>query len=232
MVSLRRRRLLGLCTGKVSIPVELQASTENSAVENLSRNPSPSSIYPLPSFSLKNENPTSIPEVSLGSSTLSASSSSKEETNNYFPGKEIKRERDTIHLGTVALKKKQHACMTERLSCGREPNFELLEDEKLELSQYNWDDFLAMTRNAITNKKNRRIGGRRKKPGLELQGSDVEHERGNGGGSSSLSDDGGQTSASWYVGSKRSPGLADPCFFTLRVVILSTGLAYILVIGL
>ncbi|KAG0454913.1 hypothetical protein HPP92_024205 [Vanilla planifolia] len=215
MVSLRRRRLLGLCTGKVSIPVELQASTENSAVENLSRNPSPSSIYPLPSFSLKNENPTSIPEVSLGSSTLSASSSSKEETNNYFPGKEIKR-------------RKRH----QRLSCGREPNFELLEDEKLELSQYKWDDFLAMTRNAITNKKNRRIGGRRKKPGLELQGSDVEHERGNGGGSSSLSDDGGQTSASWYVGSKRSPGLADPCFFTLRVVILSTGLAYILVIGL
>ncbi|KAG0456046.1 hypothetical protein HPP92_023834 [Vanilla planifolia] len=224
MVSLRRRRLLGLCTGKVSIPVELQASTENSAVENLSRNPSPSSIYPLPSFSLKNENPTSIPEVSLGSSTLSASSSPKEETNNYFPGKEIKRrkrhrrkhyedqepclmrgvyfknmkwqaaikvDKKQIHLGTVG-SQEEAARLYDRAAfmCGREPNFELLEDEKLELSQYNWDDFLAMTRNAITNKKNRRIGGRRKKPGLELQGSDVEHERGNGGGSSSLSDDG------------------------------------------
>ncbi|KAG0454952.1 hypothetical protein HPP92_024244 [Vanilla planifolia] len=224
MVSLRRRRLLGLCTGKVSIPVELQASTENSAVENLSRNPSPSSIYPLPSFSLKNENPTSIPEVSLGSSTLSASSSPKEETNNYFPGKEIKRrkrhrrkhyedqepclmrgvyfknmkwqaaikvDKKQIHLGTVG-SQEEAARLYDRAAfmCGREPNFELSEDEKLELSQYNWDDFLAMTRNAITNKKNRRIGGRRKKPGLELQGSDVEHERGNGGGSSSLSDDG------------------------------------------
>lgn len=36
--------------------------------------------------------------------------------------------------------------------CGREPNFELSEEEKQELKQLNWDKFLAMTRSAITNK--------------------------------------------------------------------------------
>lgn len=36
--------------------------------------------------------------------------------------------------------------------CGREPNFELSEEDKLELSQYNWEEFLSMTRNAITSK--------------------------------------------------------------------------------
>lgn len=36
--------------------------------------------------------------------------------------------------------------------CGREPNFELSEEEKNELVKYTWDDFLAMTRNTITSK--------------------------------------------------------------------------------
>jgi len=39
--------------------------------------------------------------------------------------------------------------------CGREPNFELSEEEKQELSQYKWEEFLALTRNAITNKSNK-----------------------------------------------------------------------------
>jgi len=39
--------------------------------------------------------------------------------------------------------------------CGREPNFELSEEEKQELSRYKWDEFLALTRNAITNKSNK-----------------------------------------------------------------------------
>jgi hypothetical protein len=30
--------------------------------------------------------------------------------------------------------------------CGREPNFELPEEEKQELRTFKWDDFLAMTR--------------------------------------------------------------------------------------
>lgn len=36
--------------------------------------------------------------------------------------------------------------------CGREPNFELPEDEKQELSKFNWEEFLAFTRSAINNK--------------------------------------------------------------------------------
>lgn len=38
--------------------------------------------------------------------------------------------------------------------CGREPNFELPEEEKRELSKFKWDEFLAMTRQAITRKSN------------------------------------------------------------------------------
>ena len=36
--------------------------------------------------------------------------------------------------------------------CGREPNFELSEEEKQELRKYTWEDFLAVTRNTITSK--------------------------------------------------------------------------------
>jgi hypothetical protein len=38
--------------------------------------------------------------------------------------------------------------------CGREPNFELPEEEKQELRKFKWDDFLEMTRQAITRKSN------------------------------------------------------------------------------
>lgn len=36
--------------------------------------------------------------------------------------------------------------------CGREPNFELTEEEKEELRRYTWEAFLEMTRNNINNK--------------------------------------------------------------------------------
>lgn len=36
--------------------------------------------------------------------------------------------------------------------CGREPNFELPEEEKRELSKFKWEEFLAMTRQSITSK--------------------------------------------------------------------------------
>lgn len=36
--------------------------------------------------------------------------------------------------------------------CGREPNFELSENEKQQLGKFNWDEFLAITRSAITSK--------------------------------------------------------------------------------
>ena len=36
--------------------------------------------------------------------------------------------------------------------CGREPNFELPEEEKQELMKFKWDEFLAVTRHSINNK--------------------------------------------------------------------------------
>jgi hypothetical protein len=41
--------------------------------------------------------------------------------------------------------------------CGREPNFELSEEEKKELQNYTWKDFLDMTRDTITSKSKTRI---------------------------------------------------------------------------
>ncbi|XP_020687815.1 ethylene-responsive transcription factor-like protein At4g13040 [Dendrobium catenatum] len=226
MVSIRRRRLLGLCSGKNSIPVELPGPIEGSnTVENLNKNVKPFSIHPMPSVASNHEKPVNLSETSFGASTVSSFRSPKLETNNYFPGKEIKRRRrhrrkyyedqepcimrgvyfknmkwqaaikvdkKQIHLGTVG-SQEEAARLYDRAAflCGREPNFELSEEEKKELSQYKWDEFLAMTRTAITSKKHqRRAGvGRRKKLGIESQGSDMEPEKG-AGGMSSMSDDG------------------------------------------
>jgi hypothetical protein len=43
--------------------------------------------------------------------------------------------------------------------CGREPNFELSEEEKKELDTYTWDRFLEITRDTITNKSKIHYGG-------------------------------------------------------------------------
>jgi hypothetical protein len=40
--------------------------------------------------------------------------------------------------------------------CGREPNFELSEEDKLELQGFQWDEFLELTRKSILNKKRQR----------------------------------------------------------------------------
>jgi hypothetical protein len=36
--------------------------------------------------------------------------------------------------------------------CGREPNFELSEEDKQELQRFQWDEFLELTRKSILNK--------------------------------------------------------------------------------
>lgn len=46
-----------------------------------------------------------------------------------------------------------HVCRAAFM-CGREPNFELSEEEKQELRQFKWDEFLAFTRRSITHKSN------------------------------------------------------------------------------
>ncbi|RRT53868.1 hypothetical protein B296_00032550, partial [Ensete ventricosum] len=70
-------------------------------------------------------------ETYSGSSSASGLITSNEEPNHYYPGSFTYR---------------------AAFMCGREPNFELTEEEKQELRQYNWEEFLAMTRSAINNK--------------------------------------------------------------------------------
>ncbi|KAL8484200.1 hypothetical protein ACS0TY_026775 [Phlomoides rotata] len=71
----------------------------------------------------------------------------------------IKVDKKQIHLGTVS-SEEEAARLYDRAAfmCGREPNFALSEEEKQELRQYKWEEFLAITRSAITNKRQRGAG--------------------------------------------------------------------------
>ncbi|PIA25768.1 hypothetical protein AQUCO_10800037v1 [Aquilegia coerulea] len=69
----------------------------------------------------------------------------------------IKVDKKQIHLGTVGSQvEAAHLYDRAAFMCGREPNFELSEEEKQELRQYDWNEFLTMTRYAITNKKHQK----------------------------------------------------------------------------
>ncbi|CAL9134657.1 unnamed protein product [Musa textilis] len=102
----------------------------------------------------------------------------------------IKVDKKQIHLGTVG-SQEEAARLYDRAAfmCGREPNFELSEEEKQELRLYNWDEFLEKMRSAINDKKHQRklTVGRRKKSEAHKPNSNWEHE----GGTpvSSMSDD-------------------------------------------
>ncbi|CAN6231732.1 unnamed protein product [Urochloa humidicola] len=226
MVSLRRRRLLGLCSafvsGKDSLPVDLPKPIENEKpVEVAHSNVKPFSVHPLP--------PTHSSDVLMKSSN--GSDDSKEEKTHYYPGKEIKRrkrhrrkqyvdqepcimrgvyfknmkwqaaikvDKKQIHLGTVATQD-EAARLYDRAAfmCGREPNFELSEEEKQELQKYTWEDFLTVTRNSITSKKQRKVGLlRRSKVDLFMGQSDGDTEMANGGVSSNSDNGYAETSAS------------------------------------
>ncbi|XP_062219096.1 ethylene-responsive transcription factor-like protein At4g13040 isoform X3 [Phragmites australis] len=214
MVSLRRRRLLGLCSafvsGKDSVPVDLPKPIESEKhVEVAQSNVKPFSVHPLPLTKTSN----------VLTESLDGPDSLKEEQTQYYPGKEIKRrkrhrrkqyvdqepcimrgvyfknmkwqaaikvDKKQIHLGTVGTQD-EAARLYDRAAfmCGREPNFELSEEEKQELQKYTWEDFLAVTRNTITSKKQRKVGlHRRSKADLFMGQSDGDTEMVNGGGSS------------------------------------------------
>ncbi|MBA0548381.1 hypothetical protein Golob_019487 [Gossypium lobatum] len=93
----------------------------------------------------------------------------------------IKVDKKQIHLGTVG-SQEEAARLYDRAAfmCGREPNFELPEEEKQELSRFKWDEFLAYTRRSITNKKyKQRLGvepQKRSEPVIE--NSDLDSKRG------------------------------------------------------
>lgn len=91
----------------------------------------------------------------------------------------IKVDKKQIHLGTVG-SQEEAARLYDRAAfmCGREPNFELSVEEKQELRQFKWEEFLAATRHAITNKKHqRRVGaGSRKRSEPLYQNGDWDVE--------------------------------------------------------
>ncbi|KAF7079103.1 hypothetical protein CFC21_083398 [Triticum aestivum] len=200
-----------VCNGKDSLPVDLPKPVENEKHGEVEHaNVNPLSVHPLPLTRTSDV----LPESSNGSDSL------KEEKNQYYPGKEIKRrkrhrrkqyvdqepcimrgvyfknmkwqaaikvDKKQIHLGTVGTQD-EAARLYDRAAfmCGREPNFELSEEEKNELVKYTWDDFLAITRNTITSKKQRKVGSlRHNKADLFIGDTEMV----NGGGSSN-SDDG------------------------------------------
>lgn len=100
----------------------------------------------------------------------------------------IKVDKKQIHLGTVG-SQEEAARLYDRAAfmCGREPNFELSEEEKQELRKFKWDEFLAITRSAINNKKHkRRIGaGLQKRSETTLQDGDWDAKDGLNGFSAS-----------------------------------------------
>ncbi|XP_072091681.1 ethylene-responsive transcription factor-like protein At4g13040 isoform X2 [Arachis hypogaea] len=70
--------------------------------------------------------------------------------------------------------------------CGREPNFELPEEEKRELRKFKWEEFLALTRQAITRKKHKRRLGSGPSDNVDLSNSNKD-DSDNKQGVSSLS---------------------------------------------
>ncbi|CAM8924849.1 unnamed protein product [Rhodiola kirilowii] len=93
----------------------------------------------------------------------------------------IKVDKKQIHLGTVGTQEEAaHLYDRAAFMCGREPNFELSEEEKRELKQLNWDKFLSITRSAITNKKHQRrrmVSTRRRSSASSQHSSDMDREQ-------------------------------------------------------
>ncbi|XP_006586224.1 ethylene-responsive transcription factor-like protein At4g13040 isoform X3 [Glycine soja] len=192
MVSLRRRRLLGLCSGNSSFVTPLPLYCENlSGFENSNQQAKPKSEQPALSDDATNPDSNNVVQEEPGSSNASGSSSSKEQLIQqitagppikrrkrhrrknlhnqeqcimrgvYFKNMKwqaaIKVDKKQIHLGTLGSQEEAaHLYDRAAFMCGREPNFELPEEEKRDLSKFKWDEFLAMTRQAITRKKHKR----------------------------------------------------------------------------
>ncbi|XP_050206110.1 ethylene-responsive transcription factor-like protein At4g13040 isoform X2 [Mercurialis annua] len=194
MVSIRRRKLLGLCAGRSSFLTPLPRFFEHGTAHvSSTQNFRSVSVHPLPSDDVKQLGENNISKAGAGSSNISACSSSKEQNSQPYPGQPIKRrkrhrrklvqnqepclmrgvyfknmkwqaaikvDKKQIHLGTVG-SQEEAARLYDRAAymCGREPNFELCEEEKQELSQFKWDEFLSITRSAINSKKHKRRNG-------------------------------------------------------------------------
>lgn len=192
MVSLRRRRLLGLCSGKSSFVAPLPKFSENGTAPE---NPSPSNklvtLHPMSSDDVKITDRSSIVDMESSFANALDWTSPNEQSNQPISGHPLKHrkrhrrrnshnqelsimrgvyfknmkwqaaikvDKKQIHLGTFG-SQEEAAHLYDRAAfvCGREPNFELSKEEKQELQKFKWEDFLAMTRHAITNKKHKRL---------------------------------------------------------------------------
>ncbi|KAH7837175.1 hypothetical protein Vadar_010587 [Vaccinium darrowii] len=215
MVSIRRRRLLKLCSGRGSFLSPLPRFFENGNTPEYPVQSTRSvSVHPMPSVEAEQIKEETISKVFPGSSNASVSSASKEQHNQQYPVPEVKRrkrhrrkhfenqepclmrgvyfknlkwqaaikvDKKQIHLGTVG-SQEEAARLYDRAAfmCGREPNYELSEEEKQELRKFKWEDFLAVTRSAITSKKHRRRSGAglRRKSEPSAQNSEWEGDEG------------------------------------------------------
>ncbi|XP_059296340.1 ethylene-responsive transcription factor-like protein At4g13040 isoform X1 [Lycium ferocissimum] len=217
MVSIRRRKLLGLCSGRNAFLVPLPKFSDNGHFADRFFNNKPTSVHPMPATDIDESKEKNAIKVAPGSSNSHASGSLMEQTAQQFP--EVKRrkrhrrkhfenqepclmrgvyfknmkwqaaikvDKKQIHLGTVGTQE-EAARLYDRAAfmCGREPNFELSEEEKQELRQFKWDEFLAFTRSAITNKKTRRRSGagarRKSEPSTSALNSEEDEEDEEGG---------------------------------------------------
>lgn len=193
MVSLRRRKLLGYCSGIIPSEAELPRNDEKVTVfERPSQHFKSTSVHPETLVDLNQSEEIKISHLHTGSSNVSGTSSSKEDQNQRFPVAEpevrrrkrhrrkhfenqepcimrgvyfknmkwqaaIKVDKKQIHLGTVGTQEEAaHLYDRAAFLCGREPNFELSEEEKHELRLIGWEEFLNLTRHAITNKKHQK----------------------------------------------------------------------------
>ncbi|XP_022874697.1 ethylene-responsive transcription factor-like protein At4g13040 isoform X3 [Olea europaea var. sylvestris] len=191
MVSIRRRKLLGLCSGLNSSVAPISKYEQGQHTENRVDNTKPVSVHPMVLDDIDPLKERTSVEIGPGSSNVPTSSPLKEHHIHQFP--ELKRrkrhrrkhvenqeqcimrgvyfknmkwqaaikvDKKQIHLGTVG-SQEEAAKLYDRAAfmCGREPNFELSENEKQQLGKFNWDEFLAITRSAITSKKNQRRTG-------------------------------------------------------------------------
>ncbi|KAL1359595.1 ethylene-responsive transcription factor-like protein At4g13040 isoform X2 [Arachis stenosperma] len=221
MVSLRRRRLLGLCSGSSSFVAPLPLYCENiTATENSTRDARLKTEQPALSDNASMLDSNNIVKEEPGSSNVSGSSSSKDQPSQQISGPPVKRrkrhrrknlhnqepclmrgvyfknmkwqaaikvDKKQIHLGTVGSQEEAaHLYDRAAFMCGREPNFELPEEEKRELRKFKWEEFLALTRQAITRKKHKRRLGSGPSDNVDLSNSNKD-DSDNKQGVSSLS---------------------------------------------
>lgn len=87
MVSIRRRKLLGLCSGRSRFLDPLPRFLDSGHTpENLTLNSRRFSVHPTTSIDFDQSKEKAIPKVHPGSSTTSTASSSKEQHHEQFAG--------------------------------------------------------------------------------------------------------------------------------------------------